>query len=143
MIKREYQNTSAFDFFFFNILSASKMLLFQELRCVTAVILSHFDGFVSSNVLYVTEQIVTQRRRLVKFSVSKLLKLTQFHLFTPLFDRKSIFVMGKRTRRTKNEPLGCKYLLLCISKLEVFTQLPPAYLENSPTSMMSSKDFLP
>ena len=33
----------------------------------------------------VTEQIVTQGRRLVEFSVSKWLKLTQFHLFTPLF----------------------------------------------------------
>ena len=34
------------------------------------------------------EQIVTQSRRLVEFSVSKWLKLTQFHLFTPLFDWK-------------------------------------------------------
>ena len=33
--------------------------------------------------------------------------------------------MGKPTRSTKIEPLGCKYLLLCVSKLEVFTQLPP------------------
>ena len=33
----------------------------------------------------VTEQIVTQSRRLVEFSVSKWLKLTLFHLFTPLF----------------------------------------------------------
>ena len=32
----------------------------------------------------VTEQAVTQSRRLVEFSVSKLLKLTQFQLFTPL-----------------------------------------------------------
>ena len=39
--------------------------------------------------------------------------------------------MGKPTRSTKNEPLGCKYLPLCVSKLEVFTQLPPAYHENS------------
>ena len=38
--------------------------------------------------------------------------------------------MGKPTRTTKNEPLGCKFLLLCISKLEVFTQLPSAYHEN-------------
>ena len=36
----------------------------------------------------VTEQIVTQSHRLVEFSVSKWLKLTQFHLFTPLFDWK-------------------------------------------------------
>ena len=34
----------------------------------------------------VTEEIVTRSRRLVEFSVSKWLKLTQFHLFTPLFD---------------------------------------------------------
>ena len=34
----------------------------------------------------VRDQIVTQSRRLVGFSVSKWLKLTQFHLFTPLFD---------------------------------------------------------
>ena len=39
--------------------------------------------------------------------------------------------MGKPTGSMKNEPLGCKYLLLCVSKLEVFTQLPPAYNENS------------
>ena len=32
----------------------------------------------------VTEQAVAQSRRLVEFSVSKLLKLTQFQLFTPL-----------------------------------------------------------
>ena len=34
----------------------------------------------------VTEEIVTRSRRLVEFSVSKWQKLTQFHLFTPLFD---------------------------------------------------------
>ena len=34
----------------------------------------------------VTEQTVTQSRRQVKFSVSKWLKLTQFHLLTPFFD---------------------------------------------------------
>ena len=82
----------------------------------------------------VTEQIVTQSRRLVKFSVSKWLKLTQFHLFTSFLphslDEKSNFARGKPTRSTTNEPLGCKYLLLCVSKLEVFTQLPPAYNEN-------------
>ena len=40
-----------------------------------------------------------------------------------------------------NEPLGCKYLLLWVSKLEVFTQLPQAYHENSWTSMVSCKRF--
>ena len=39
--------------------------------------------------------------------------------------------MGNLQEVQKNEPLGCKYLLLCVSKLEVFTQLPPAYHENS------------
>ena len=42
----------------------------------------------------------------------------------------------------KNEPLGCKYLLLCVSKLEVFTQLSPAYYENSWTSMVSYGDYI-
>ena len=79
----------------------------------------------------VTEEIVTQGRQLVEFSDSKWLKLTQFHLFTHSLVEKSNFAMGKPTRSTKNEPLGCKYLLLCVSKLEVFTQLPPAYNENS------------
>ena len=80
----------------------------------------------------VTEQIVTQRRRLVEFSVSKWQKLSQFHLFTPLFDWKKEFCNGKNLQEVqKNEPLGCKYLLLCVSKLEVLTQLPPAYHENS------------
>ena len=79
----------------------------------------------------VTEQIITQSRWLVQFSVSKWLKLTQFHLFTPLFGCKKQLSNGKPTRSTKNEPLGCKYLLLGVSKLEVFTQLPPAYNENS------------
>ena len=40
--------------------------------------------YVMSRV--VTEQTVTQSRWLVEFSVSKWLKLTQFQLFTPLYD---------------------------------------------------------
>ena len=74
----------------------------------------------------VTEQIITQSRRLVELGVSKWLKLTH----------------GKPTRSTKNEPLGFKYLLLFVSKLEVFRQLPPAYLENSGNSMVPCRDFL-
>ena len=42
----------------------------------------------------------------------------------------------------KNEPLGCKCLLLCVSKLEVFTHLPAAYNENSCTSMVSYRDYI-
>ena len=78
------------------------------------------------------EQIVMQSRRLVEFSVSKWLKLTQFHLFTPLFHWKKEFCNGKNLEEVQeNENLGCKYLLLCVSELEVFTQLLPAYHENS------------
>ena len=56
----------------------------------------------------VTEQIVTQSRRLVGFSVSKWLKLTQFHLFTPLFDWKKKFCKGENLQEVqKNESLGC------------------------------------
>ena len=47
----------------------------------------------------VTEQIVTQSRRLVEFSVSKWLKLTQFHLFTPLFGWKKQLCNGKTHKK--------------------------------------------
>ena len=53
----------------------------------------------------VTEQIVTQSRRLVGFSVSKWLKLTQFHLFTPLFDWKKKFCNGKTYKKYKKTSL--------------------------------------
>ena len=61
------------------------MLLFQELRCVTILILTapSLQMYVMSRE--VTEQTVTQSRRLAEFSVSKWLKFTQSHLFTPLF----------------------------------------------------------
>ena len=49
----------------------------------------------------VTEQIVTQIRRLVAFSVSKSLKLTQFQLFTPLFDWKKEFCIEKTYKKYK------------------------------------------
>ena len=52
----------------------------------------------------VTEQTVTQSRRLVEFSVSKWLKFTQFHLFTPSLIGKRNFTMGKPTRSTKKKP---------------------------------------
>ena len=51
---------------------------------VTAILTSpSLQTYLMSRAL--TEQIVTQSRRL-EFSVSKWLKLTQFNLFTPLFD---------------------------------------------------------
>ena len=69
------------------------MLLFQKIalryyRDSVTVILTapSIQTYVMSGA--VREQIVTQSRRLVEFSVSKWLKLTQFHLFTPLVDWK-------------------------------------------------------
>ena len=60
------------------------MLLFQELRCVTVILTAlSLQMYVMSRA--VTEEIVTKGRQLVEFSDSKWLKLTQFHLFTPLF----------------------------------------------------------
>ena len=128
-------------FFFFKILSGSKMALRYYRDSVTVILTApSLQTYVMSRA--VTEQIVTQSRRLVEFSVSKWLKLTQFHLFTPLFDWKKQLCNGKTTKNTKNEPLGCKYLLLCVSKLEVFTQLPPTYHEDSWTSMVSYRDYI-
>ena len=66
----------------------------------------------------VTKQIVTQSRRLVEFSVSKWLKLTQFHLFTHSLIDKCNFAKRKSTRSTKNEPL-------CIGRIEASTCPPP------------------
>ena len=66
----------------------------------------HFDGSVSSNVRYVTsavtEHIVRQSRGLVECSVLKWLKLTQFHLFTPLFDWKKQLCNGKTSLEAVN-----------------------------------------
>ena len=50
----------------------------------------------------VTEQIVTQSRRLVEVTVSKWLKLTHFHLFTPLFDSKKELCDGKTYKKYEN-----------------------------------------
>ena len=61
------------------------MLYYRDSVTVTLTAAS-LQTYVMSRA--VTEQIVTQSRRLVGFSVSKWLKLTQFHLFTPLFDWK-------------------------------------------------------
>ena len=101
-------------FFFFKILSVLKMFLFHELRCVATVIpwlsfwrLRAFKResqtkwqvapYVMSRA--VTEQIVTQSCRLVEFTVWKWLKLTHFHLFTPLFDWKKQLCNGKTYKK--------------------------------------------
>ena len=56
----------------------------------------------------VTEQIVTQGRRLVEFSVSKWLKLTQFHLFTRLFGWKKEFCIEKTYKKYKKRAFRLK-----------------------------------
>ena len=66
-------------------MTLSRIALRYYLDSVTVILTAaSLQTYVMSRV--VMEQIVTQSRRLVEFSVSKLLKLTQFHLFTPLFD---------------------------------------------------------
>ena len=81
----------------------------------------HFDSSVSSNVRCATCSHGTDCHEESPAGKVSLIE-------------KSNFAKGKLTRRTKNEPLGCKYLFMCVSKLEVFTQyrqLPLAYHENS------------
>ena len=105
-IKSEYQNTSAFDFFLLqNTVGIENVPLsrigLRYYRDSVTVILtaSCLQTYVMSRA--VTEQIVTQSRRLVEFTVSKWLKLTQFHLFTPLFDWKKKFCNGKTYKKYK------------------------------------------
>ena len=90
---------------------------------------------MSSNVCYVTCSHETGCHALSPAGRAQCFKVAKIDPVSPFLshslDEKSNFVMGKLTRSTKNEPLGCKYLLLCVSKLEVFTQLLPAYNENS------------
>ena len=99
---------SAFDFFFFNYRDSVTVILTAQ----------SLQTYVMSRA--VTEQIVTQSRRPVVFSVSKWLKLTQFQLFTPLWLKKGILQWEYLQEEKKVEPLGCPYLLLRVSKLEVF-----------------------
>ena len=77
-----------------------------------------------------TEQIVTQSRRLVGVQRFKMAKIDPVSPFYPtLWLKKEILQWENLQEGQKNEPLGCKYLLLCVSKQEVFTQLPPAYMK--------------
>ena len=52
-------------------------------------------------------------RRVQRFKMVKIDPVSPFS--HSLFGKRN-FAMGKPTRSTKNEPLGCKYLLLCFSK---------------------------
>ena len=64
-------------------ITLSRIALRYYLDSVTVILTApSLQMYVMSRA--VTEQIVTQSRRLVEFSVSKWLKLTQFHLFTPV-----------------------------------------------------------
>ena len=107
---------SAFDFFFLKILPGSKMLLFQELCYVTTWFRDcHFDVSVSSNVRYVACSNGTDchAESRLEFSVSKWLKLTQFHLFTPLFDWKKEFCNGKTYKKYKKASLWAVNIYFC------------------------------
>ena len=99
----------------------------------------HFAGSVSSNVRYITcshRKYCHAESRAGRVQCFKMAKIDPVSTFYPTLWLK------KETFKWENEPLDCKYLLLCVSKLEVFTQLPPAYHENSWTSMVSYRDFL-
>ena len=92
-------------FFFFKILSVlnenvplSWIALCYYRDSVTVILTaSCLQTYVMSRA--VTEQIVTQSYRLVEFIVWKWLKLTQFHLFTPLFDWKKQLCNGKTYKK--------------------------------------------
>ena len=140
-IKNEYQNSGAFDFFFFKTLFASKCYSSKG-----GVVLLPWLSFWRLRLLKRTLCHVQSQKRLSPevtgwwpdFKMAKIDLVWPFYLALV-----SNFAMGKPTRSTKNEPLVFKYLLnLCVSKLEVFTQLPPAYHENSGNSMVSCRDFL-
>ena len=69
--------------------------------------------------------------RLVEFSVSKWLKLTQFHLFTSPFDLKKQLCNGKTDKKYEKRAFRVQISTFVRFELEVFTQLPPAYHKNS------------
>ena len=83
----------------------------------------------------ITEQIVTQSRRLVQFSVSKWLKLTQLHrfIYTSLFDGKKQLCSKKTYEKyvRKTSLLSVNIYFCAFLNWKLFTQLLPAYNENS------------
>ena len=93
-IKSEYENHSAFYFFFFKTLSRialryypdSVTVILTATLCLGYVTCSHRTYYILS-------------RRLVEFSVSKWLKLTQFHLFTSLCDLKKKLCNGETYKK--------------------------------------------
>ena len=148
-MKSEYQNTSAFDFL---LLQNTVGIEWKCSSFMNRVALlpwfrdRHFDGFVSSNVRYVTCSHRTDCHAELPAGRVHCLKMAKIDPVSPFYPtlwlKKPTLQWGNLQKSTKKEPLGCKYLLLCVSKLEVFTQLQPAYHENSWTLMVSYRDFL-
>ena len=99
---------SAFDFFFFKIMSGSKMLVFEELRCVTTVIPWLSLWRLPSNVRYVTCSHGTDchaESPAGRVQCLKMAKIDPVHLFTPLFDWKMEFCNGKTYKKYKKTSL--------------------------------------
>ena len=129
------------------VLHWPKMLLLQELRCVTTVI--PWLSFRRFHLFKRTLCHVQSRNRLSRESpagsvqCSKMTKIDPVSTFYPTFWLKKGILQWENLRQVqKSEPLGCPYLLLRVSKLEVFIQLPLAYHENSWTSMVTSRDYI-
>ena len=101
------------------ILSSSKYCLHRNVTLPTTALCyyreCHFDGPVSWNVRYVTYSHGTDclaqspADGVHCFKIAKIDPIWPFYL--ALWLKESNFVMGKRTRSTKNETLGFKYLL--------------------------------
>ena len=93
-IKSEYQNHSALYFFFFKTLSRIALRYYPD--PVTVILTATLClGYVTCS--HRTYCILS--RRLVEFSVSKWLKLTQFHLFTSLCDLKKKLCNGETYKK--------------------------------------------
>ena len=111
-------------------------------RLINAIGFEFYDVYKVSFITEVSPiSPVEQSRRLVQLSVSKWLKLTQFHLLTSLFDlEKATLQWGNLQEVGKTSHQGwniyfCKFLN--------WKCLPPAvYHENSWASMVSNRDFL-
>ena len=106
----------------------------------------HLDGSISSNVRYVTCSHGTDchaESPAGSVQCSKMTRIDPVSTFYPTFWlTKGILQWENLQQVQKGEPLGCPYLLLRVSKLEVFIQLPPAYHENSWTSMVTYRDYI-
>ena len=100
---------------------------------------SHFDGSVSSNVRYITCSHGTDCYAESPAGRVQCFKMAKIDPVSPFYPT----LWLKKAALQWDNLLGCKYLLLCVLKLEVFTQLLPAYYENCGTSMVSYKDSLP